>query len=212
MDRLQERLARIGLEVLGGRGFVLGGGHAVELHGMASRPSEDIDLFSPVRGSPGEAAADLIAAYRNGGFDVAVLRETADLVQIEVTGAGGAACKVDLGVFWRSRTPVLLEVGPVLHPDDAAGGKMDALFNRWAPRDYLDINSILASGRYTRRQLLDIAAGHNPGFSPQMFAESLSYLRDIPDREFVAYEASAELITLMRRVFAEWENELKASS
>ncbi len=54
MDQLQERLARIGLEVLGGRGFVLGGGHAVELHGMASRLSEDIDLFSPVRGSPGE--------------------------------------------------------------------------------------------------------------------------------------------------------------
>jgi hypothetical protein len=212
VDRLQERLARIGLEVLGGRGFVLGGGHAVELHGMASRPSEDIDLFSPVRGSPGEAAADLIAAYRNGGFGVAVLRETADLVQIEVTGAGGEACKVDLGVFWRSRAPVLLEVGPVLHPDDAAGGKMDALFNRWAPRDYLDINSILASGRYTRRQLLDIAAGHNPGFSPQMFSESLSYLRDIPDREFAAYDASAELIIRMRRIFADWERELKASS
>jgi hypothetical protein len=46
MDRLQESLARIGLDVLGGRGFVLGGGHAVELHGMASRLSEDIDLFS----------------------------------------------------------------------------------------------------------------------------------------------------------------------
>jgi hypothetical protein len=80
MNRLQERLARIGLEVLGGRGFVLGGGHAVELHGMASRPSEDIDLFSAVRDSPGEAAADLIAAYQSGGFGVAVLRETADLV------------------------------------------------------------------------------------------------------------------------------------
>ena len=84
--------------------------------------------------------------------------------------------------------------------------------NRWAPRDYLDINSILASGRYTRRELLDIAAGHNPGFSPQMFAESLSYLRDIPDREFAAYDASAELITRMRQVFADWENELMTSS
>lgn len=123
MDQMQERLARIGLEVLGGRGFVLGGGHAVELHGMASRLSEDIDLFSPVRGSPGQAAADLVAAYRSGGFAVAVLRETADLVQLEVTGAGGAACKVDLGVFWRSQDPVLLEVGPVLHPDDAAGAR-----------------------------------------------------------------------------------------
>jgi len=141
MDQLQERLARIGLEVLAGRGFVLGGGHAVELHGMASRMSEDIDLFSPVRGSPGEAAADLLAAYRGKGFAVTILRETADLVQLEVAGDGGGACKVDLGVFWRSRAPVLLDVGPVLHPDDAAGGKMDALFNRWAPRDFLDIDA-----------------------------------------------------------------------
>jgi hypothetical protein len=212
MDQLQERLARIGLEVLAGRGFVLGGGHAVELHGMASRMSEDIDLFSPVRGSPGEAAADLLAAYRGKGFAVTILRETADLVQMEVAGDGDAACKVDLGVFWRSRAPVLLDVGPVLHPDDAAGGKMDALFNRWAPRDFLDIDAILASGRYTRQQLLDIAAGHNPGFSPHMFAESLSYLRDIPDREFVAYGASGELITAMRLAFADWEDELKAGS
>jgi hypothetical protein len=49
-----------------------------------------------------------------------------------VTYPDGHAAKVDLGVFWRSRSPVLLEVGPVLHPDDAVAGKMDALFNRWA--------------------------------------------------------------------------------
>lgn len=211
MDRLQERLARIGLEVVSGHGFVLGGGHAVELHGMASRPSEDIDLFSPVRGSPGEAAPDLVAAYRREGLAVTVLRETPDLVQVEVTDAGGAACKVDLGVFWRSRAPVLLQVGPVLHPDDAAAGKMDALFNRWAPRDFLDVGAILASGRYTRERLLALAAEHNPGFSLEMFAESLSFLRDIPDRDFAAYGAMPEQVTRMRSEFADWESDLKAT-
>jgi hypothetical protein len=45
MDPLQERLARLGLETIGERGFVLADGHAVELHGMASRESEDI-IFS----------------------------------------------------------------------------------------------------------------------------------------------------------------------
>jgi hypothetical protein len=52
MDAFQERLARIALDAVGDRGFVLGGGHAVELHGMSVRSSEDIDLFS----------ADLVAA------------------------------------------------------------------------------------------------------------------------------------------------------
>jgi hypothetical protein len=93
---------------------------------------------------------------------------------------------VDLGVFWRARAPVMLDVGPVLHPDDAVAGKMDALFNRWAPRDFLDVDAILASGRYTRQQLMSVVAEHNPGFSVEMFAESLTYLHRIPDREFAA--------------------------
>lgn len=67
MDPLQERLTRIGLEVVGGRGFVLGGGHAIGLHGMGTRPSEDIDLFSSVRGTPAAVADDLIGAYRREG-------------------------------------------------------------------------------------------------------------------------------------------------
>jgi hypothetical protein len=51
---------------------------------------------------------------------------------------------------------------------------MDALFNWWAPRDFLDVDAILASGRYTPQQLLAVAREHNPGFAPAMFAESFS--------------------------------------
>jgi hypothetical protein len=32
MDPLQERLVHIALHIIGDRGFVLGGGHAIELH------------------------------------------------------------------------------------------------------------------------------------------------------------------------------------
>jgi predicted nucleotidyltransferase component of viral defense system len=52
--------------------------------------------------------------------------------------------QVDLGIFWRAWEPVVLDIGSVLHPDDAAAGKMDALFNRWAPRDFLDVYAIHA--------------------------------------------------------------------
>jgi len=105
MDPLQEQLTRIGLQVVGRRGFVLGGGHAIELHGMGTRPSEDIDLFSAERGSPGAVADDLIAAYHAEGLGVHVSLRTPDLVQMEVTGTGGEGCKVDLGVFWRAHAP-----------------------------------------------------------------------------------------------------------
>lgn len=137
---------------------------------MGTRLSEDIDLFSPERGSPSVVADDLINGYEREGFKVAVRRRTPDLVQLEVTDASDQRCNDDLGVFWQARSPVLLEIGPVLHPDDAVAGKMDALFNRWAPRDFLDIDAILASGRYTTQQLPAVAGEHNPGFSPAMFA------------------------------------------
>jgi len=68
MDAFQERLARIALDAIGDRGFVLGGGHAVQLHGMAARPSEDIDLFSADHGGPAEVEADVVAAFRRHQF------------------------------------------------------------------------------------------------------------------------------------------------
>lgn len=98
---------------------------------------------------------------------------------MEVSDATGYRCKVDLGVFWQARSPVMLEIGPVLHPDDAVAGKMDALFNRWAPRDFLDIDAILSSSRYTPDQLLSVAEEHDPGFDRPMFAEALSFLERI---------------------------------
>lgn len=208
MDPRQHELARIALQTVGRRGFVLGGGHAVVLHGMGTRPSEDVDLFSNVRGTPGEVADDVIAAFEAAGHSVTVVRRTPDLVQLTVTYPDGYASKVDLGVFWRSQSPVLLEVGPVLHPDDAVAGKMDALFNRWAPRDYLDIDAILGSGRYSQQQLIAIATEHNPGFDSSMFAESLSFLRRIPDRDFTAYGIDANKLATMRARFAGWEDEL----
>ena len=212
MDQLQERLARIGLEVAAQQGFVLGGGHAVQLHGMGARPSEDIDLFAPQRGTPEQIEQVVVDAYRREGFQVEVWLRTPDLVQMEVSDATGHSCKVDLGVFWQTRSPVMLEIGPVLHPDDAVAGKMDALFNRWAPQDFLDIEAILCSGRYTRDQLLAVAEEHNPGFDRSMFAEALSYLERVPDRDFLAYGVTSERVEAMRKHLNEWRRSLSPAS
>lgn len=193
MDAFQARLARIALDAVGDRGFVLGGGHAVQLHGMAAHPSEDIDLFSADRGRPAEVEADVVAAFRGHQLTVTVTRRTSDLVQMMVSGPDGETCKVDLGIFWRAREPVVLDIGPVLHPDDAAAGKMDALFNRWAPRDFLDVYAIHLSGRYDRQRLEALLMEHNPGFDRVMFAESLGFLARIPDREFEAYGVDKDM-------------------
>lgn len=122
---------------------MLGGGHAVALHGMGSRPSEDVDLFSDRRGSPGEVADDVAAAFTQAGLDVSFVRRTPDLVQLTVSFA-----------------------------------------------------------------LLTVALEHNPGFDRYMFAESLSYLRQIPDRDFTPYGVAVADISAMRDRLADWESDL----
>ena len=88
-------------------------------------------------------------------------------------------------------------------------GRWMPLFNRWAPRDFLDVYAIHLSGRYDQRQLQALLVEHNPGFDRAMFAESLGFLTRIPDREFEAYGVDKEHIATMRAHFAEWQHELR---
>ena len=46
MEPVHLRLAEVGLRVAGRYGFALAGGYAVQAHGLLSRPSEDVDLFT----------------------------------------------------------------------------------------------------------------------------------------------------------------------
>jgi hypothetical protein len=43
---------------------------------------------------------------------------------------------------------------------------------------------------------------------PPLFAETLSYLRRIRDRDFTPYGVTESQIAAMRKRFAEWEHEL----
>lgn len=46
MDTAQSTVARVALAAANGFGFVLAGGNAIGLHGIGTRPTEDIDLFT----------------------------------------------------------------------------------------------------------------------------------------------------------------------
>jgi hypothetical protein len=74
--------------------------------------------------------------------------------------------QVELGLDWRKNEPIRLAVGPVLHADDAVANKVCALFRRAEVRDYVDVDAILASGRYTEGELLDLAADHDRDDDP----------------------------------------------
>lgn len=52
----------------------------------------------------------------------------ARLLVTDAASPGGEPDKVELAADWRSHKPVTLEIGPVLHADDAVANKMTALY------------------------------------------------------------------------------------
>jgi predicted nucleotidyltransferase component of viral defense system len=102
----------------------------------------------------------------------------------------------------------MMDIGPVLHIDDVVAGKMSALFTRADPRDFLDVDAALMTGRYTREELIDLAEQADAGFDRRVFADLLGMLRRYPDRRFAAYGASPDHIAAMRKRFNDWRDQL----
>ncbi len=154
-----EHLAQVGLAAIAEYGFVLAGGYAISANGIGDRPSDDVDLFTNVPDPDrfAEAAATLRDALRAEGLEVVDLRIRPTFVDLQVHDPdGGESSELQLGLDFRSYPPAQLAIGPVLDVRDAVGGKFSALWSRGEARDFIDVDAIVQSGRFTRAQLLAI--------------------------------------------------------
>jgi hypothetical protein len=212
MDPFHERLARIALAAAADYGFCLAGGYAVQAHGFVDRVSKDVDLFTTMAAANDFPAAQaaVAAALRAHGLDVTVEREGPTFARLAVVDQiGGGASTLELGVDWRAYPPVQLAIGPVLHPVDAAANKLCALFGRAAVRDYIDVHGVLIDGRYSGPELLQMAAEHDPGFNPEMFAEALRAVTRFPASAFEPYKLTpGQVDGLCARLLA-WADEIE---
>jgi Nucleotidyl transferase AbiEii toxin, Type IV TA system len=146
MDALHELAARVGLAATGRFGFALAGGYAVQAHGFLERPSEDVDLFTVADAEDrfDEAVSTAIEAYRAAGLTVEILRHNPAFARLRLTDGQGGQVRVEMGIDWRAHPPVTLEIGAVLHQDDAVANKLAALYGRAADRDYVDVDAVCA--------------------------------------------------------------------
>ncbi|MEU4414430.1 nucleotidyl transferase AbiEii/AbiGii toxin family protein [Nocardia salmonicida] len=217
MEPHHRRLAEIALAVAGDQGFALAGGYAMRAHGMGDRPSGDVDLFTDWHRRadfPGAVAAVTAALYANG-YSVEVTTSGDTFARLLVTFLAEperAPDKLELSADWRAHPPVVLDVGPVLHPDDAVANKMIALYGRALPRDFLDVDAAITTGRYTRDELIELASNADRGFELMMFADALSALRQITDDAFADYRVTQDHVTAMRVRFRDWRDMLIATS
>lgn len=215
MEQRHHRIAKIALNVAGSHGLALAGGYAIHAHGMGDRPSGDVDLFLAwERRADFPTVTDLvIAGFQNNGYVVVIDTRTETFARLLVGSPDSADTvdKVELAADWRSHPPVTLEVGPVLHPDDAVANKMAALYGRALPRDFLDIDAVLTSERYSRDDLMQLASAADAGFAIPMFIQVLGVLDQITNAAFAPYNCTLEDIAAMRNRFSHWQAQLRGA-
>ncbi len=138
VDDFHRRVAAVALSAAAKHGFALGGGNALIAHGIIDRLTEDVDLFTDDEHGV-EAAADAVeTALRDAGLEPDRQDRAAGLSDIfpgmgdglaewTVAASGCGQMMLQMAYFDRARSPVIMDIGPVLDLEDVVGGKVCAL-------------------------------------------------------------------------------------
>jgi len=218
---LHRRIALTALAVAARYGFALGGGNALLAHGVTSRQTQDVDLFTNQERGVEAAAEDVQEALRAAGFTAQQHGETSGLddlfpdmgdglIEWNVTDHGGEQTVLQLAYFDRVHQPVSTDIGPVLSLEDVAGGKVCALASRVEPRDYADTGRLLE--RYTPAHLIGFARSLDPGLDARDFAEAGQRLDQLADSRFTRYGLTARDIANLRKRFTTWPRTTQAAA
>ncbi|WP_238015122.1 hypothetical protein KZZ52_51000 [Dactylosporangium sp. AC04546] len=97
----------------------------------------------------------------------------------------------------------------MLHPDDAVANKVNALFNRAAFRDFIDVHGALTDGRYTPEDLLRLGGEHHAGFNAPYFAQALRSIDRFDELAYRVYGLTDEQGEAITRRMLAWADEIE---
>lgn len=156
------------------QGFLLAGGAALLAQRLTNRPTQDMDFFTRPGVGDVRAARDAFqAAMTTRGWTVERVRDGDTFCRLLVHG--GEDLLVDIALDSPPTRPATVTVaGPSFAPDELAGRKVVALFDRAAARDFVDVHAL--QNNFEKDCLLGLAAEVDPGFDRAVFAEMLEHL------------------------------------
>lgn len=102
----------------------------------------------------------------------------------------------------------MLAIGPVLSLEDAVGNKLSALYSRAYARDFLDVDSIRASGKFTDAELIRSAIERDPGFEVPMFVRQLALVHRVLPEQVSQYNVDADQLDAIKNRFDVWASTL----
>ncbi|NJP35888.1 nucleotidyl transferase AbiEii/AbiGii toxin family protein [Micromonospora sp. HSS6-12] len=205
-------VARLALSAAGPHRFVLGGGVAWAAHGLVTRPTEDVDLFADVEGAAAAAAGDVRVALERAGFTVEDADPDSELAGLFdgfdrdlrdfLVSRDGRQLRLSLARLDRHRSPVVMDLGPVMDVRDLMASKTAALVNRREVRDYIDVAAAL--DRHDVAELLALARQLDPALDPEDVRAAGRYLDRLPDARFARYGLGVGGVAHVRRRFTTW--------
>lgn len=111
------------------------------------------------------------------GLTVHREREAEAFVGLAVEDAEDA-CEVDIAVDYRALDPVPTRYSPALDLRELGANKVLAIFDRAAPRDFLDLAEL--TKRFPLSELLALANHKDPGLEFDVLDHAMEQLRRIP--------------------------------
>ncbi|MFY1702340.1 nucleotidyl transferase AbiEii/AbiGii toxin family protein [Micromonospora sp. WMMA1923] len=205
-------VARVALTAAGPHRFVLGGGVAWAAHGLVTRPTEDVDLFADVPGAALAAATEVRTALHRAGFQVVDADPDSDLADLFdgfaqdmkdfLVSRDGRRIRLSLARLDRHRSPVVMDLGPVMDVHDLVANKTAALVNRREVRDFIDVAAAL--DHYPVGELLRLARQLDPGLDDEDVRAAGRYLDRLPDRRFARYGLDEAQVRRLRRRLGDW--------
>jgi hypothetical protein len=173
LTEFQLEVARLFFSLTASKGFLLAGGAALLAQHLTTRPTEDLDFFTtPEHGHVSVACNALEVAARECGWRTERIHDTETFCRL-VIRSDTAEVLTDLAVNAPPDfPPSLTAAGPTLAPEELAGHKLLALYDRAAARDFVDVYLLACGSAETfswlarHRSTLALTPGSWPTWSP----------------------------------------------
>jgi hypothetical protein len=207
LSAFQQQVAMLFFALPASQGFLLAGGAALLAQHLTARPTDDLDFFTtPERGHVLAARDALEAAARQRGWSTQRIHDSDTFCRMVIRSAD-AGVLIDLAVSAPPDLPAsTTPAGPTLAPEELAGHKLLALFDRAAARDFADV--YVLAHRFGKDILLDRAAQIDAGFDTNVLGGMIATLDRFTDDEIPVPDGLS--VAELRAFYATWRSELPA--
>ena len=202
LTAFQIEVAQLFFTLPASKRFLLAGGAALLAQHLTRRPTRDLDLFTRQPGDVVTAHIELERAASERGWSIQRIQDTPNFCRLVVHGSEDLL--IDLALDSPPQQAATASfVGPTFAPEELAGRKLLALFDRAEARDFADVFTL--SQIFSKDQLLAQAAALDTGFDRRYLAERLASLRRFDDSEV---PLEPQHLAELRAFFAAWRIEL----